>query len=306
MLTRETFVGPWAGLPVAWTSNDEFDEQTYRQDVARCCEAGIPGVYTGGTTGEFYAMDFDEFKAVSRATIEECRAAGTPCMIGCSSTYTLGAVRRAEFAASIGANAIQLALPFWMEVSNDQIVPFLHEVATAAGGKMPISIYDTTRAKKALTLDQHRAIKDAVPSYLMVKDTIGHTPEVCKTLSEFVNVFVSENLLASLGPYGASGSCSSVVYFNPRSMLRAWGDFKNENWGALEAWCTRCSALFAWLWALAQKGLMDSALDRLGGVAGGFLKTSLRCRGPYTSATVEDVKSLQAWYRDNFPEMLKL
>ena len=52
-LTRDTFTGPWAGLPVAWTDDDRFDEVTYRADVARCCQAGIPGVYTGGTTGEF-------------------------------------------------------------------------------------------------------------------------------------------------------------------------------------------------------------------------------------------------------------
>ena len=55
------------------------------------------------------------------------------------------------------------------------------------------------RAKKALTLDQHRAIKDAVPSYLVVKangGTLGCTPEGCRALSEFVNVFVGEHEFA--------------------------------------------------------------------------------------------------------------
>ena len=82
MIGREAFVGPWAGLPVAWTDNDRFDEETYRGDVARCCEAGMPGVYTGGTTGEFYAMEFDEFQPVARATVEECRVHDKPVMIG--------------------------------------------------------------------------------------------------------------------------------------------------------------------------------------------------------------------------------
>lgn len=45
--------GPWAGLPVAWDEQYRFDEDAYRADVARCCEAGVPGVYTAGTTGEF-------------------------------------------------------------------------------------------------------------------------------------------------------------------------------------------------------------------------------------------------------------
>ena len=84
MMSRETFRGPWAGLPVAWTDAGNFDEETYRQDVRRCAEAGMPGVYTGGTTGEFYAMEFQEFQAVARATVEECHAGGKPAMIGCT------------------------------------------------------------------------------------------------------------------------------------------------------------------------------------------------------------------------------
>ena len=70
MLTRENFVGPWAGLPVAWTDEDTFDETAYRADVRACCEANVPGIYTGGTTGEFYAMEFDEFQQVARAAVE--------------------------------------------------------------------------------------------------------------------------------------------------------------------------------------------------------------------------------------------
>lgn len=309
MLTRETFVGPWAGLPVAWTENERFDEATYRGDVARCCQAGVPGVYTGGTTGEFYAMEFDEFQAVARATVEECRAHGTPAMIGCSSTYTLGVIRRAEYAASIGAAAIQVALPFWMEIGAPQIVPFFAQVASAAEG-LALSVYETTRAKLALTIDQHRAIHDAVPNYLMVKanaGTIGATPDGCRSLSEWVNVFVGEGLWGTLGPHGARGGCSSVVYWNPRVCLNMWQEVAAQDWEAAARSGQRIKPLFAFLSdEFGPRGFTDSAFDRLGGVAGGFLGTSLRCRGPYPFATQDDVAKLRGWYRDHLPEMLEL
>jgi dihydrodipicolinate synthase/N-acetylneuraminate lyase len=101
MLTFDDFRGSWAGLPVNWTPQNDFDEETYRGDVMRCCEIGVPGVYTGGITGEFYTMEFDEFKRVTRATVEQAHAAGKPAMIGVSSTYTLGAARRAAYAAEV-------------------------------------------------------------------------------------------------------------------------------------------------------------------------------------------------------------
>ena len=307
VLTRSNFTGPWAGLPVAWSEDNRFDEATYRADVSRCCEAGVPGVYTGGTTGEFYAMEFDEFQAVTRATIEECRIAGKPAMIGCSSTYTLGAVRRAAYAADLGADAIQVALPYWMEIGDDQIVPFFKEVVDASGG-LPLSIYETTRAKKALTLDQHRAIKDAVPSYLTVKangGTVGCTPEGCQALSELINVFVGEDKFGELGRVGTRGCCSSVVYWNPQVILPLWQQVEQQDWESVDAMCGRLTSMFEFLHeAFGSRGFTDTAFDRLGGVAGGFLKCSLRGRGPYPCATAADVETLRRWYREHFPEML--
>jgi dihydrodipicolinate synthase/N-acetylneuraminate lyase len=310
MLTRETFTGPWAGLPVAWTDDDRFDEAMYRADVARCCDAGVPGVYTGGTTGEFYAMEFDEFQAVTRATVEECHARGKPAMIGCSSTYNLGAARRAAYAAGLGADAIQVALPFWMEVGDTQIVPFFKEVVDASGG-LPLSIYETTRAKRTLTVDQHRAIKDAVPSYLTVKATagVGYTPVGCRALSEFVNVFVDESMFGELGRVGAKGSCSSVVYWNPRVILSLWQRVEQQDWASVDATCLQIGKLFEFLFSsdgFGSRRFTDTAFDRLGGVTGGFLKCGLRSRGPYPSATPADAETLRVWYRKHFPEMLIL
>jgi dihydrodipicolinate synthase/N-acetylneuraminate lyase len=309
MLTRETFTGPWAGLPVAWTDDDRFDETTYRADVARCCKADVPGVYTAGTTGEFYAMEFNEWQAVTRATVEECHAQGKPAMIGCTSTYNLGATRRAAYAAKCGADAIQVALPFWMEIGDAQVVPFYREIAEASGG-LPLSIYETMRAKKAMTLDQHRAIKDAVPSYLMVKaneDTVGCSPDGCRALSEFVNVFVGEHEFGSLGRFGARGSCSSVIYWNPRVILSLWRQVERRDWAGVDATCARLMELFTFLFSpngFGARGFTDTAFDRLGGITSGFLQCGLRSRGPYPHATNDDVETLRDWYREHFADML--
>jgi dihydrodipicolinate synthase/N-acetylneuraminate lyase len=197
-LTRKNMIGPWAGLPIAWKDNDTFDEKAYRRNVARACAAGVPGVYTGGTTGEFYALEFEEFQQVTKATIKECKQAGTPVMIGCTSTFTLGVIRRARFARDQGADAIQVALPFWMEVPDRDVVPFFKAVSAAVPG-LPISVYETMRTKKAISVELHRAIHKEVPAVIMVKsnaNTIGRTKQGCAALSKLYNVFVSEDAIA--------------------------------------------------------------------------------------------------------------
>lgn len=309
MLTRDNMKGPWAGLPVAWTDEDRFDETAFRVDVARCCQSGVPGVYTGGTTGEFYAMELDEFQAVARATVEECHSHDTPAMIGCSSTYTLGAQRRAEFAAEIGADAIQVTVPFWMEVDTLGIQTFFSDVSRASGG-LPLSVYETTRCKVTLSLDQHRELHDRLPNYVMVKSnagTLGATTDGCRALSEIVNVFVGESLWKSLGPHGALGGCSSMVYWNPRVCLSLWRAVEAGDWDSVTAQSQPVSQLFAFLHAeFGTRGFTDTAFDRLGGLASGFLQTSLRSRGPYVSVAPADVQKLRAWYQAEFPEMLNV
>lgn len=306
-LTNENFRGSWAGLPVAWTHNNLFDEQTYRGDVARCCRLGVPGIYTGGTTGEFYAMEFDEFQRVARATVEEAHAAGKPAMIGVSSTYTLGAARRAAYAAEIGADAVQVALPFWMEVPDASVLGFFREVSVAAG-HLPLSIYETLRTKKALNLEQHRVIKEELPNYLMVKsnsDTIGTTEEGCAALTKLgINVFGNESSLwLKLGPHGIAGCCSSFVYYVPYIVLGLNRYLDDRNWERLAEGAKKLELLLDFvIGAFSSRGYYDSAIDRLGGVTGGVLRTSLYCRGPYAYANEADVQSLREWYQQNLPE----
>jgi dihydrodipicolinate synthase/N-acetylneuraminate lyase len=305
---REDFRGPWAGLPVAWTEAGAFDEETYRLDVRRCALARMPGVYMGGTTGEFYAMELDEFRAVARATVEACHAGNIRAMIGCTSTYTIGACRRATYAGEIGADAIQVALPFWLEIGDAQIVPFVRDVVRASGG-LPLSIYDTGRAKRILTFDQHRAIKDAVPQYLMVKATAGThgaTPDGCARLAQFLSVFVGEARWAELGPLGAAGACSSAVYWGPRFVLGLWERVEAKDWNSVNVGCAKLDALFRFLFAtFGNRGFTDSGYDRLGAIASGFLKTSLGHRGPYPHPTSADAGQLRSYYSQHFPEMLQ-
>jgi 4-hydroxy-tetrahydrodipicolinate synthase len=309
MITKQKMTGLWAGLPVAWERNMAFDEEVYRSNVERTCKAGVSGVYTAGTTGEFYAMEWDEWKAITKATVEECKKNRTPVMIGVTSTYTLGAIRRANYAAEVGADAIQVALPFWMELDDRQVVPFFKQVSDAAP-ELGLTIYETMRSKKSLTADQHRAVSQATGRYLAVKataNTIGCTPDGCRELSSFVNVWVNEMEWSNLGPYGATGCASALVYVNPPVILHMLTLLRQKNWKELKPWTDMVTRLVTQgLDPYIKKGFTDTAFDHLMGVATGFLTMNVRSRGPYISATDDDVQQLRAWMKVNTPVLLDL
>ena len=307
MINKNVLQGPWAGLPVAWNEDLSFDEVSYRSDLIKTCAAGVPGVYTGGTTGEFYAMEFDEWKIITRVTIEECQRAGTPVMIGVTSTYTLGALKRAAFATEFGADAIQIALPFWMEMDDKMILPFFQEISKVCSD-IALTIYETRRTKKSLTLEQHRSVFESTGNYLAVKSnegTLGCTPEGCKKLSEFINVWVGEDKYNVLGPYGAIGSASALVYMNPRIILNMYELLIRKEWEKLKPLTDQVTKLIDdGLKPFASKGFTDTAFDRLMGKTTGFLSMNVRSRGTYISPTDEDVYLLREWMKKNTPELL--
>jgi len=307
LLTRKDLMGPWAGFPVAWNSRQMFDEDKYREDLARTCAAGVPGIYTAGSAGEFFAMEFDEWQRISRVTVDICKQYNTPVMIGVTSTYTLGAERRAAYASEIGASAIQVALPYWHPLTDEELLPFFKSVSDACPG-LAMTLYETECSKRTLSLEQHRMIHDITGSYLAVKatvNTIGLTEAGCRQLSEFINVWVGEHELSRLGPDGANGCASSLVYMNPRLMLHMFELLEQKKWDELQPWTNQIRKLFIeGLAPYFAKGLNDASVVRLMGIASGFLGMEIHSRQPYTSASMEDAVELRAWMEQHTPELL--
>ncbi|MGD0129393.1 MAG: dihydrodipicolinate synthase family protein [Terriglobia bacterium] len=304
-LTSATLEGMWAGLPVPWTIQDEIDEAALRENVRRCCRVGVHGVYTHGTTGEFYAQTPEEWSRVVTATIEEARPFGTPVQIGCTSLWTREAIRRAATAQRAGASAIQLAFPFWLALTDDQAVRFLREVTDSIPG-VPLVIYNTQRSKKPLTAELLKRIIDADIPVIGCKG--AQSRDDLKTLGQVapqIRFFVREADLADWWECGARGSYSSLVYACPQLMLRYYAACKQGDPEAREIQKSlkRMDAEFTL--PRANRGLYDTAFDRTFATATGFLTGSLLIsRAPYDSATEKDAQEFRGWCAKSWPEFM--
>jgi 4-hydroxy-tetrahydrodipicolinate synthase len=304
-LTTETLTGMWAGLPVPWTTQDEIDEAALRENVRRICRAGAHGVYTHGTTGEFYAQTEEEWKRVVRATVEECRSEGKPCQIGCTALWTTEVIRRVGFAQQMGADGVQIAFPFWLELTDDQAVRFLRDVASAVP-EIPFILYNTTRSKKPLTVDLLRRSLDAGIPIVGCKGVQNK-----QELQEFLKIgpklkfFVGEYELASHWSPGARGCYSSFVYACPRFMLRYFDLCEQGSKEAqhIEGGLKRFIAEY--VMPLTRRGMYDTALDRCFAVMTGFLTGNLlQSRQPYDAPTQKDVNDCREWCSNNLSEFV--
>ena len=132
-LTGDTLHGVWPALIVPWNDRDELDEPRFAAEIGAYAGTGVHGIYTGGTTGEFYGQDDATFERVATIACREGHALELPVQIGCTALSTRTVSRRIRTAIAVGADGIQLAIPFWLELADGEVLDFFRSAADAAG-----------------------------------------------------------------------------------------------------------------------------------------------------------------------------
>ena len=167
MLTKDQLVGLWVSVPTEWDESGNFDEKTFRDEVAMLIDAGVNGLYTTGTTGEFYALDWDEYQQVQAAFLAET-AGKIPVQVGANWFNTRDTIKRMRFARDHGADAVQICFPGWMEMREVDYDQFLIDCYKAVPD-IAIIHYNIARTKKLFVADDYLRVQAKIPTMIGTK-----------------------------------------------------------------------------------------------------------------------------------------
>lgn len=304
-LTRKTLCGVWSALILPWTSRDKLDARRFAQEIQSYAGTGVSGVYTGGTTGEFYAQDDETYELATKIACREAHAIGLPVQIGVSALSTRTVIQRIKIAKRHRADGLQVALPFWLELKDDEVKRFVHEIAAAAG-QTPIILYLTGRSKRKIGPALFGQLAKEVPTFIGTKDT-GLDVKSLKALlkkAPDIAIFGGEDFYQKL-PAGGRGGYCSVTGFNAPKIVELYNLCAA---GKLKEAKPLSDAVHDFLYGalvpmVSKQGYWDSAIDRVQRMAGGGV-VGLRCQSPYRSGTEKDVQRVIAWCREHTPELL--
>jgi dihydrodipicolinate synthase/N-acetylneuraminate lyase len=292
-LDRQTLRGVWCALIVPWTDADEPDAARFEREVRAYGGCGVDGVYTGGTTGEFYAQDDATFAHIAEIACREAHEIGLPVQIGCTALSTRTVRRRIATAIAAGADAVQIALPFWLAMRDDEVMQFVRDLADQAGD-VPIVLYLTSRSKRKIEPGLLGEIAASVPTFIGTKDTGCDVAGLRAMLAAAPDlaIFGGDNDFIAKVPAGGTGGYCSVTGLNARRVAEYYEHCAAGRLDAARALHREMDALMALYghWA-KEDGLMDSAIDRIQRVAGG-VDVGLRCQAPYRSGNQRHVQEL--------------
>lgn len=295
--------GTYATLLLPVREDDSIDFGLLRAQLAFFVEAGVDGVYSNGTAGEFFTESESEFVAVNELLAEVCEEAGMPFQVGASfptAQMSLARIRRAvEFAPS----AIQVVLPDWWPPTVEESVMFLQRAAEAAGD-VPLVLYNPPHAKRVLRPEEFGVIAARVPQVVGIKTGAGDARwyDAMQPLMQRLSVFVPGHTLATGVSRGAMGAYSNVACLHPRGALewnrRIYTDMPLalEQEAAIQRFMTEAILPFR-----EREGRSNMALDKLLAWVGNWMEMPTRLRWPYVGISPVEAHGLRERARREMP-----
>jgi len=220
------------------TNEDKINEKALRKLVNHLITNGVHGLFPIGTTGEFYGLNDDEYRAVLEITKDETKGR-VPVYAGANHITTRGAVKLAQIAEDVGVDALSVLTPMFISPNQSQLYNYYETIARNT--KLPIILYNN-KPKTGVDITPETVAKLAdIENIIGVKDSTGdmtNTEEYLRlTRGKDFNVLMGrDTLIYAALCYGATGAIASCANVAPRIAADIYdkyisGDLK----GALDA-----------------------------------------------------------------------
>jgi dihydrodipicolinate synthase/N-acetylneuraminate lyase len=304
-LTRSTLRGTWGSVLLPLAQDDSIDVGRLAAELAVLTTAGLDGIYTCGTAGEFHTLEESEYDQVTAAVATACRAAGVPYQLGAGHMSGQLSLRRIRVAAAWDPAAIQVILPDWSPLAPPEVVAAVARMAAAAR-PVPLVLYNPPHAKTRLSPAQFGELAAAVPELIGIKvagGDLGWYADM-RALAGGLAVFVAGHELASGLALGASGAYSNVACLSPRGAVAWYQSMLSDPAAAAELEGRLAGFLARHVRPLQQAGYANAALDKALAAAGGWAPVGSRTRWPYRWIPDETVAVLGQAARRELAELV--
>lgn len=205
--------------------------------VERIIAGGASGIFTFGSNGEFHVCTPDEKVAFSRFVVE--RAAGrVPVYVGTGSCSTREAVEMSKRAEDAGASAVSVVNPYFMRVSDAEVVGYYEAVAESV--KIPVLMYNIPKSTGTNLSPEVVARVAEVDNVRGVKDSSGSMENLAAYVEaargKGVDVLVgSDGRISEAHALGASGAIAGTANLITGVVVSLWRALEAGDAGAAAA-----------------------------------------------------------------------
>lgn len=186
-----TFKGVIVPMVTPFNRDEEqsINYEAAEQLLEKLISEGADGIFTFGSNGEFHVCNPDEKIKFSKFIIEKT-AGRLPVYVGTGACSTKEALYMSREAEAIGADALSVINPYFLGISDQQLVEYFKTVAASV--KIPVLLYNIPKGtgkniskeavEQLVTIENIKGIKDSSGDIDNLKDYLdaaaGHDVDV--------------------------------------------------------------------------------------------------------------------------------
>ena len=296
-LSPGTLRGLWSAVPTPWDVRGELDEGVLGRNCEQLAAAGIDGIYTTDSDGEFYAIELDEFRRLARAFGAAMEAVHLDAAMGVTWTHTRGIIERIKASCDAGIPNVHVAFPFFMQLAASDVDRFWDDLARAVPEARWIH-YAHPRCGPALSGADYARLAQRFPeqligSKLSERDIIPLTEILMRSAG--LAHFITDPILAPGMMLGAKGCYSYWFNTLPHWHRRYMDACLAADWAVAGACHKR---LMEWelthMQPIQAAGHNHGIIGKARGTLTGFLEETGITRAPYAPVPAELRRPLKA------------
>ncbi len=243
---------PYGIIPPIITPFNEdgtINYESLAQMSVHLVEGGVHGLFPFGTTGEFYAVNDEEYvKALEtvRDAVKDLRTAqGKPVQLlaGCSHITTRGVIHLAKLVEQVGGyDAISVLTPMFVSQTDEELYTYYKTIAENT--TMPVIMYNNKpKTNVGISPAVASRLAHEVENIIGVKDSTGDMTNceeylrLTMDVRDKFNVMMGRDTMIYAGlAYGCSGAVASCANVAPRVVADIYDKYvAGDLAGALEA-----------------------------------------------------------------------
>lgn len=305
-LTRDNLHGIWAAIATPFDANERFDEGVFRENIRRLAAAGVHGIYTTDSDGEFYAIELDEFKQIVGVFADETQKLGIPTQVGVTWCNTQGMLDRLQFATAKGILGAHIGHPFFMPMTPESYRAFWNDIQASVPESFGLIHYNSPRMHNYQRGPEYAVLQAEIPNLIGTKHVGSDVTEFMTLMAESPQLshFTGEHAMTPYMLLGARGIYSWFVNFNPRFLLDWYAAIEAGRWSEARVRQEKLHAFIGTMRPLLGSGNLHGIVGKALTAASPFLVGNRFTRRPYLPVDQASIDVFRRTVEERFPDML--
>lgn len=211
------------------TPRDEsgnVDDEAARGHMRQLLDAGIHGLFTAGTAGEYFALTLADRRRITEIALE-VSSGRVPVYMGVTGDDTRSSIEQAKLAQEINADAITVMAPSGSKFSPDELHEHFRSIAGALS--IPMVIYDNPGRTGVKIPFKTIELLSRIENIVGIKDSTGDNSLTCEYVrvldSSFSVMAGRDTLILQTLIMGGKGAVAATSNVAPRLVVEIYEAF---------------------------------------------------------------------------------